>query len=216
NLTINPNGGEEAEVHHNGEVEEGEDPHNNHKPTCLNTRAQQDPMNTQSGPRRGRQRTGQNSGGAMMEDIHQLDSAQNSVENKINIGPPREGGHMPSLDVQQIEMTDYVMKLTEFSAALSSQVQKAQEGELSGSTLTLKVKVGDWVRVKVHKRKWLEPRWTGPYEVKEVTSHSVQVRGKSGVPWHHLTHCTPAPTPSRSLTEVRADLSSQNQNLTPK
>ncbi|CAB1326813.1 unnamed protein product, partial [Coregonus sp. 'balchen'] len=58
----------------------------------------------------------------------------------------------------------------------SVQVQKAQEGELSGSTLTLKVKVGDWVRVKVHKRKWLEPRWTGPYEVKEVTSHSVQVR----------------------------------------
>ncbi|KAK6324646.1 hypothetical protein J4Q44_G00039880 [Coregonus suidteri] len=56
-------------------------------------------------------------------------------------------------------------------------VQKAQEGELSGSTLPLKVKVGDWVRVKVHKRKWLEPRWTGPYEVKEVTSHSVQVRG---------------------------------------
>ncbi|CAB1327504.1 unnamed protein product [Coregonus sp. 'balchen'] len=88
-------------------------------------------------------------------------------------------------------------------------VRKAQEGELSGSTLPLKVNVGDWVRVKVHKRKWLEPRWTGPYEVKEVTSHSVQVRGKSGAPWHHLTHCTPAPTPSRTLTEVRADLSSK-------
>ncbi|KAK6317066.1 hypothetical protein J4Q44_G00124660 [Coregonus suidteri] len=73
-------------------------------------------------------------------------------------------------------MTDYVKKLTEFSAALSSQVRKAQEGELSGNTPPLKVKVGDWVRVKVHKRKWLEPRWTGPYEVKEVTSHSVQVR----------------------------------------
>ncbi|CAB1345430.1 unnamed protein product [Coregonus sp. 'balchen'] len=38
NLTINPQGGEEAEVHHNGEVEEGEDPHNNHNPTCLNSR----------------------------------------------------------------------------------------------------------------------------------------------------------------------------------
>ncbi|CAB1354066.1 unnamed protein product, partial [Coregonus sp. 'balchen'] len=54
-------------------------------------------------------------------------------------------------------------------------VRKAQEGELSGNTPPLKVKVGDWVRVKVHKRKWLEPRWTGPYEVKEVTSHSVQI-----------------------------------------
>ncbi|KAM8908083.1 uncharacterized protein AB9W97_005629 [Spinachia spinachia] len=67
-------------------------------------------------------------------------------------------------------------------------------------------KVGDWVRVKVHKRKWKDPRWTGPYEVKEVTTHSVQVKGKSGAPWHHLTHCAPAPSPSRTLQEVRADL----------
>lgn len=113
---------------------------------------------------------------------------------------------MPALDVQQIVMSDYVKKLTELSAALSTQIRKVQEGELLGDSPPLKVKVGDWVRVKVHKRKWLEPRWTGPYEVKEVTSHSVQVKGKSGAPWHHLTHCTPAPTPSRTLTETRADL----------
>ncbi|KAK6319499.1 hypothetical protein J4Q44_G00107100 [Coregonus suidteri] len=36
-------------------------------------------------------------------------------------------------------MTDYVKKLTEFSAALSSQVRKAQEGELSGNTPPLKI-----------------------------------------------------------------------------
>ncbi|XP_032365350.1 uncharacterized protein LOC116680374 [Etheostoma spectabile] len=45
------------------------------------------------------------------------------------------------------------------------------------------VKVGDWVRVKVHKRKWTDPRWTGPYEVKEVTSHSVQVKEKAPPPY---------------------------------
>lgn len=121
-------------------------------------------------------------------------------------GPPREGGHMPPLDVHQIGMTDYVRKLTELSAALSKQIHRVQEGELSGEPEPPRVKVGDWVRIKVHKRKWQDPRWTGPYEVKEVTSHSVQVKGKSGAPWHHLTHCTPAPTPSRTLTETRADL----------
>uniref|UniRef100_A0AAZ3QKM7 Envelope polyprotein n=1 Tax=Oncorhynchus tshawytscha TaxID=74940 RepID=A0AAZ3QKM7_ONCTS len=69
---------------------------------------------------------------------------------------------MPALDVQQIVMSDYVKKLTVLSAALSTQVHKVQEGELPGDTPPLKVKVGDWVSVKVHKRKWLEPRWTGP------------------------------------------------------
>uniref|UniRef100_A0AAZ3P3C0 Envelope polyprotein n=1 Tax=Oncorhynchus tshawytscha TaxID=74940 RepID=A0AAZ3P3C0_ONCTS len=107
-------------------------------------------------------------------------------------------------------MTDYVRKLTELSAALSKQIHKVHEGELTGDPEQLRVKVGGWVRIKVHKRKWADPRWTGPYEVKEVTSHSVQVKGKSGAPWHHLTHCTPAPTPSRTLTEVRVDLSDLN------
>ncbi|XP_054483279.1 uncharacterized protein LOC129116393 [Anoplopoma fimbria] len=117
----------------------------------------------------------------------------------------QDGGHMPPLDVSQIEMSDYLHALTSLTTALSNQVVRAQaivpvEGEPS------KVKVGDWVRVKVHKRKWTDPRWTGPYEVKEVTSHSVQVKGKSGAPWHHLTHCAPAPTPDRTLTEVRTNL----------
>ncbi|XP_042158817.1 uncharacterized protein LOC121840346 [Oncorhynchus tshawytscha] len=129
---------------------------------------------------------------------------------RVMPGPPREGGHMPPLDVHQIGMTDYVRKLTELSAALSKQIHKVHEGELTGDPEQLRVKVGGWVRIKVHKRKWADPRWTGPYEVKEVTSHSVQVKGKSGAPWHHLTHCTPAPTPSRTLTEVRVDLSDLN------
>ncbi|XP_064877154.1 uncharacterized protein LOC135572653 [Oncorhynchus nerka] len=56
-------------------------------------------------------------------------------------------------------------------------IHKVHEGELTGDPEQLRVKVGDWVRIKVHKRKWADPRWTGPYEVKEVTSHSVQVKG---------------------------------------
>ncbi|XP_036808375.1 uncharacterized protein LOC110515180 [Oncorhynchus mykiss] len=131
---------------------------------------------------------------------------------RVMPGPPREGGHMPPLDVHQIGMSDYVKKLTELSAALSKKIHRVAERELTDVPEQPRVKVGDWVRIKVHKRKWADPRWTGPYEVKEVTSHSVQVKGKSGVPWHHLTHCTPAPTPARTLAEVRSDLLTSNSN----
>jgi hypothetical protein len=131
---------------------------------------------------------------------------------RVMPGPPREGGHMPPLDVHQIGMSDYVKKLTELSAALSKQIHRVAERELTDVPEQPRVKVGDWVRIKVHKRKWADPRWTGPYEVKEVTSHSVQVKGKLGAPWHHLTHCTPAPTPARTLAEVRSDLLTSNSN----
>lgn len=111
---------------------------------------------------------------------------------------------MPSLDVSEIEMSEYMAALISLIKDLSNQVVRAQSIDPEGKET--KVKVGDWVRVQVHKRMWTEPRWTGPYEVKEVTSHSVQVRGKAGAKWHHLTHCAPAPSPLRILNEVRTDL----------
>ncbi|KAK0134687.1 Gag-Pol polyprotein [Merluccius polli] len=36
----------------------------------------------------------------------------------------------------------------------------------------------EWVLLKVIKRKWSEPRWTGPYRVTERTSHAVRLDGK--------------------------------------
>ncbi|XP_076733739.1 uncharacterized protein LOC143414019 [Maylandia zebra] len=46
-----------------------------------------------------------------------------------------------------------------------------------------------WLRVI--KRKWKEPRWTGPYEVSARTATAVQLKGK-GDTWYHWTQCAAA------------------------
>ncbi|KAL6476366.1 hypothetical protein MHYP_G00148650 [Metynnis hypsauchen] len=56
------------------------------------------------------------------------------------------------------------------------------------------VAVSEWVYLKVIKRKWCEPRWTGPYRVVERTSHAVRLNGKGPV-WYHLSQCRPAHPP---------------------
>uniref|UniRef100_UPI0009B45469 histone-lysine N-methyltransferase 2E-like n=1 Tax=Monopterus albus TaxID=43700 RepID=UPI0009B45469 len=63
----------------------------------------------------------------------------------------------------------------------------------------------EWVLLRVIKRKWSEPRWTGPYKVTERTSHAVRLQGK-GETWYHWSQCVPAEAPTRPLTEVQADL----------
>ncbi|XP_061555335.1 uncharacterized protein K02A2.6-like [Phycodurus eques] len=56
----------------------------------------------------------------------------------------------------------------------------------------------EFVWLKVIKRKWSEPRWTGPHEVTERTSSAVRPQGK-GDTWYHLTSTRPAKTPSRQI-----------------
>lgn len=47
------------------------------------------------------------------------------------------------------------------------------------------------VWLKVLKRKWKEPRWTGPYEVIARTTTAVQLEEK-GDTWYHWSQCAPA------------------------
>ena len=122
-------------------------------------------------------------------------------------GPPRDPGYGPGLDVCQEKLTDYMKALTNLIGVLSVQVQAAAGRSDETPTETpVPIRPGDWVRVKVHRKKWPDPRWTGPWEVTECTSHAIRVKGKTGANWHHLTHCVPADPPSRTLREVATDL----------
>lgn len=47
------------------------------------------------------------------------------------------------------------------------------------------------VWLKELKRKWKEPRWTGPYEVISRTTTAVQMEEK-GDTWYHWSQCAPA------------------------
>ncbi|CAJ1053452.1 uncharacterized protein LOC115060955 isoform X1 [Xyrichtys novacula] len=83
---------------------------------------------------------------------------------------------------------------------LKEWVRDSKDGTKDGD-----LPITDWVLLRVIKRKWSEPRWTGPFQVTERTSHAVRLDRK-GDTCFHLTQCAPAVTPQRSLKEVRQDL----------
>ncbi|KAI4888716.1 hypothetical protein NFI96_003917 [Prochilodus magdalenae] len=80
-----------------------------------------------------------------------------------------------------------------------------QVGDHKGGEGASKVPTAEWVLLKVLKRKWSEPRWTGPYQVMERTSHAVRVKGKVDT-WYHWSQCAAAEAPTRSLEETHRDL----------
>ncbi|KAG5269567.1 hypothetical protein AALO_G00203480 [Alosa alosa] len=64
-----------------------------------------------------------------------------------------------------------------------------------------KVKPGDWVFIKVIKRKsWAEPRWQGPHQVVLATPTAVKVRGR--ISWTHISHCKVRDIPAAESTAV--------------
>ncbi|KAG7999496.1 hypothetical protein GBF38_000197 [Nibea albiflora] len=63
----------------------------------------------------------------------------------------------------------------------------------------------EWVLLCVIKRKWSEPRWTGPFQVTERTTHAVRLKGK-GDAWFHWSQYAAAEEPQRSLTDIQKDL----------
>ncbi|XP_072566556.1 uncharacterized protein [Paramormyrops kingsleyae] len=70
----------------------------------------------------------------------------------------------------------------------------------------------EWVFLKVIKRKWSEPRWTGPFQVVERTSHAVRLKGK-GDTWFHWSQCAAAEEPGRTTAEIQKDLREDTQSV---
>ncbi|XP_051807624.1 uncharacterized protein LOC127535005 [Acanthochromis polyacanthus] len=103
---------------------------------------------------------------------------------------------------KQIGYKPYFDQLTALVTAFSTQVtdkrEEVKENQEPNSA--------EWVLLKVFKRKWSEPLWSGPFQVTERTSHAVRLRGR-GDTWYHWSMCVPAQEPQRSREGTRKDLS---------
>lgn len=121
-------------------------------------------------------------------------------------GPPTKLtglGH----DSQTLTPKQYFHELQSLVAAFAEQV-----GERAGGNETTTPET-EWVLLRVIKRKWTEPRWTGPYKVTERTSHAVRLDGK-GDTWYHWSQCAAADAPTRSLKETHRALCEDNAGKT--
>ncbi|KAK6299842.1 hypothetical protein J4Q44_G00298750 [Coregonus suidteri] len=64
--------------------------------------------------------------------------------------------------------------MTHSDTSLYSHSRKAQEVPDGEDRDEIPVQIGDWVKLKVHKRKWNQPRWMGPYQVIQATPNGCQ------------------------------------------
>lgn len=114
---------------------------------------------------------------------------------------PHEG---PSLEQLQGEMFDYLRSLTRIHRAISQQVKGTTEDRRVEIPEDLqRILPGEWVYVKVFKRKWDQPRREGPYKVILATPTALKVEGKDV--WFHLNHCCRANNPERVSTESTSE-----------
>uniref|UniRef100_A0A1A8G6N4 ribonuclease H n=1 Tax=Nothobranchius korthausae TaxID=1143690 RepID=A0A1A8G6N4_9TELE len=105
------------------------------------------------------------------------------------------------------DLTDHLDPRTYYNMlhSLVSQFSLQIEADRTTTGVSTTQPGTDWVLLKVTKRKWTEPRWTGPYRITERTSHAVRLDGK-GDSWYHWTQCAATEEPQRTLTEVQQDL----------
>ncbi|XP_078805331.1 uncharacterized protein LOC144992515 [Oryzias latipes] len=96
---------------------------------------------------------------------------------------PLDDAHSPNRS-----LVTYWKLLHAFASTFSAQVKDKDEppAEPPGDNLA------DWTRVylKAFKRKWSEPRWTGPYRVTARTTSAVQLQGRDNK-WYHYSMLRP-------------------------
>ncbi|XP_043088727.1 uncharacterized protein LOC122334907 [Puntigrus tetrazona] len=101
----------------------------------------------------------------------------------------------------------YFDKLTALINCFSTQVSASRT---DSAERTAQARPTEWVRLRLFRRKWKEPRWSTPLKVTARTSHCVRLAGK-GDTWYHLSSCAACDPPERSLKDTRLALTSQDQ-----
>lgn len=83
-------------------------------------------------------------------------------------------------------MLRYCTNLSIALSSLHSQVKAALPSP--ASAVQHRLKPGDWVLIKDHRRKhWKQRRYTGPFQILLITETAVKVEGKAT--WIHTSHC---------------------------
>ncbi len=112
---------------------------------------------------------------------------------------PYEG---PPLEQLERELASYVRHLTRIHKVIFQQVKGAtEEREAEVPDELQRVQPGEWVYVKVFKRKWDQPRREGPFKVILATPTALKVEGKKF--WFHLNHCCRADDPEGTAEAYR-------------
>lgn len=111
----------------------------------------------------------------------------------------------PPLEQLESEMVNYVRHLTAIHRSIFQQVKGATEERQGDIPLEKQsIEPGDWVYIKRFKRKWNEPKRTGPFRVILVTPTALKVEGKTV--WFHLNHCSKASEPQRACKDIQVHL----------
>uniref|UniRef100_A0A674P6B2 Murine leukemia virus integrase C-terminal domain-containing protein n=1 Tax=Takifugu rubripes TaxID=31033 RepID=A0A674P6B2_TAKRU len=69
----------------------------------------------------------------------------------------------------------------------------------------------EYLLVKVLKRKWQEPRWTGPHRVTARTDTAVRFEGR-GDTWYHLSQCAKVPKTADVKGSSKGSATSETPN----